>query len=105
MTDKVVMDKTAAAAVLQGVCIELGYDESNAKRKELIALLEGCEGSKEFPKDIMGLVCAKMGKKEHEVVDELRKQVADVVHSIKEPAADLDMASDKNTVVDEIDAQ
>ena len=45
------------AAALQEACVELGYDETNEKRKELVAKLMGCEGSKDFPEDIMGLVC------------------------------------------------
>lgn len=72
------------AAALQEACVELGYDESQEKRKELVAKLTGCEGSKDFPEDIMGLVCQKTGKEPKDVIDELRAQVSDVLASMKE---------------------
>jgi hypothetical protein len=72
------------AAALQEACVELGYDESNEKRKELVAKLTGCEGSKDFPEDTMGLVCQKTGTEPKDVIDELRAQVSDVLASMKE---------------------
>ena len=64
------------ATALEEACVELGYDESNEKRKELVKLLTGCEGDKDFPEDIMGLVCQKTGKESKDVIAELRAQVA-----------------------------
>ena len=64
--------------------MELGYDESNLKRKELVAKLTGCEGSKDFPDDILGLVCQKTGKEAKDLLDELRAQVPDVLSSMRE---------------------
>ena len=72
------------AAALQEACVELGYDESNPKRKELVAKLTGCEGSKDFPDDILGLVCQKTGKEAKDLLDELRAQVPDVLSSMRE---------------------
>ena len=61
-----------------------GRDESNPKRKELVAKLTGCEGSKDFPDDILGLVCQKTGKEAKDLLDELRAQVPDVLSSMRE---------------------
>ena len=72
------------ASALQAACVELGYDESNVKRKELVAKLSGCEASRDFPPDIMGLVCAKTGRTPAEVLDELREQVTGVTQAIRE---------------------
>ncbi len=71
-------------AALAEACVELGYDEGNPKRKELITKLRGCEGSKDFPEDIMAKVCQKTGRKKHEVLDELREQVLGVIESMRE---------------------
>ena len=72
------------AAALQEACVELGYDESNAKRRELVAKLTGCEGTKDFPEDVLGLVCQKTGREARDVLEELRAQVADVLSSMRE---------------------
>ena len=77
-------DGPDVAAALQEACVELGYDETNGKRKELVAKLAGCEGSKDFPEDILGLVCSKTGKEPKDVIDELRAQVGDVLASMRE---------------------
>ena len=77
-------DGPDVAAALQEACVELGYDESNPKRKELVAKLTGCEGSKDFPDDILGLVCQKTGKEAKDLLDELRAQVPDVLSSMRE---------------------
>ena len=71
------------AAALQEACVELGYDETNEKRKELVAKLTGCDGSKDLPEDILQLVCAKTGKEAPDVLDELRSQVGGVLESMK----------------------
>jgi len=76
--------KLTVEAALAEACVELGYDEDNPKRKSLIAKLRGCEGSKDFPEDIMSKVCAKTGRKKHEVLDELREQVPATLDSMRE---------------------
>ena len=75
-------DLPSVAAALQEACVELGYDETNAKRKELIGKLAGCEGSRDFPPDILSLVVHKTKREEREVIDELREQVQAVVSSM-----------------------
>jgi len=72
------------AAALQEACVELGYDESDAKRRELVTKLSGCEGSKDFPPDILGLVCSKTGRDARDIIDELRAQVGAVLSSMRE---------------------
>ena len=72
------------ASALQAACAELGYDESNEKRKELVAKLSGCEAGGEFPLDILGLVCAKTRRTPADVLDELRQQVAGVMSAMRE---------------------
>jgi len=75
-------DLPSVAAALQEACVELGYDATNAKRKELIGKLAGCEGSRDFPPDILSLVVHKTKREEREVIDELREQVQAVVSSM-----------------------
>lgn len=74
----------SVASALQATCVELGYDENNVKRKELVAKLSGCEASRDFPPDIMGLVCAKTRRTPAEVLDELREQVTGVTQAMRE---------------------
>ena len=74
----------SVAAALQEACVELGYDADNKKRKELIGKLQGCEGDKDFPGDVLGLVLAKTQKQKHEVLHELREQVAGVLEAMRE---------------------
>ena len=75
-------DDDDVAAALQEACVALGYDESNPKRKQLVEILAGCDGGREFPKDILEYVCEKTGKAAELVTPELRKQVAAVISSV-----------------------
>lgn len=75
-------DGISVAAALQEACVELGYDKSNPMRTELISKLVECDGVKDFPEDIMGLVCHKTKRKADDVLDELRAQVQGVIKSM-----------------------
>ena len=72
-------DDERITAALQEACVSLGYDESQARRRELVKMLSGVQQGGPFADDLLGWVVDKTGASQATVIRVLKPQVATVL--------------------------